>query len=174
MSWKEYPQLDEKLFTRRLSNGLTVIVVPKPGFSRSVAYFATDFGSLHTDFVLEGKRYHVPAGVAHFLEHKLFEMPQGDVTPKFAALGGRVNAFTSFDMTADYFSCTNHLMENLRLLLEFVSTPYFTQESVEREWGIIDQEIAMNEDDPGSREFFTLMDRMYRSHPVRVEVLGSR
>lgn len=174
MSWKEYPQLDEKLFTRRLANGLTVKVVPKPGFSRGLAYFVTDFGSLHTDFLLEGKRYHVPAGVAHFLEHKLFEMPRGDVTAEFAALGGRVNAFTSFDMTAYYFSCTQNLMENLRLLLEFVSTPYFTQESVEREWGIIDQEIAMNEDDPGSREFFTLMDRMYRNHPVRVEVLGSR
>ena len=169
-----YEKLDEQLYSVRLDNGLTVKVVPKKGFTRKLAYFVTDFGSIHTDFRLDGQEYHVPAGVAHFLEHKMFELPGRDVTAEFAALGANVNAFTGFDMTAYYFSCTSNFEQSLRLLLEFVSTPYFTQESVEREYGIIDQEIAMNEDAPDSREFTALMERMYRTHPVRVEVLGTR
>ena len=174
MSGVYYEKLDERLEERRLSNGLTVKVVPKAGFTRCLAYFATDFGSIHRAFRLDGQDYQVPMGVAHFLEHKMFELPDRDVTAEFAALGGNVNAFTSFDMTAYYFSCTANVMENLRLLLEFVSTPYFTPESVEREYGIIDQEIAMNEDTPDSREFGALMQKMYRRHPVREEILGTR
>ena len=174
MSWNRFENLDETLYTCRLRNGLTVKVVPKKGFTRCLAYFVTDFGSIHTRFRLDGKEYCVPAGVAHFLEHKMFELPDRDVTAEFAALGADVNAFTSFDMTAYYFSCTARFEENLRLLLEFVSTPYFTQESVQREQGIIDQEIAMNEDTPDSREFEALMGKMYRHHPVRVPILGTR
>ncbi len=174
MNCKTFEKLDETLYTARLANGLTVKVVPKTGFSRCLAYFATDFGAVHTDFVLEGQEYHVPAGVAHFLEHKLFELPDRDVTAEFAALGANVNAFTSFDMTAYYFSCTANFSRSLELLLEFVSTPWFPAESVQREMGIIDQEIAMNEDDPGGREFEALMTAMYRTHPVRVPILGTR
>ncbi len=169
-----FEKLDETLYTTTLSNGLTVKVVPKPGFSRTVAYFATDFGSIHRDFSLDGQVYHVPAGVAHFLAHKLFELPGRDVNAEFAALGAHVNAFTSFDMTAYYFSCTENFQAALRLLLEFVSTPWFPADSVQREMGIIDQEIAMNEDDPGAREFEALMGAMYRSHPVRLPILGTR
>ncbi len=174
MKKQYFAKLDETLLTARLSNGLTVHVVPKPGFSRKVAYFATDFGSIHRDFLLDGQEYQVPAGVAHFLEHKLFELPDRDVTAEFAALGANVNAFTSFDMTAYYFSCTANFEENLRLLLEFVSTPYFPADSVQREMGIIDQEIAMNEDDPGTQEFEALMGSMYQKHPIRVPILGTR
>ena len=174
MSWNYYEKTDEKAFCTVLPNGLTVKVIPKPGFTKSLAYFVTDFGSIHRDFELDGQVYHTPAGVAHFLEHKMFELPDRDVSAEFAALGGNVNAFTSFDMTAYYFSCTANFEANLRLLLEFVSTPYFTQESVDREYGIIDQEIAMNEDAPDSREFGALMQKMYENHPVREEILGTR
>ena len=174
MSWMYHENLDERLFTRVLSNGLTVKVVPKTGFTKKLAYFVTDFGAIHRDFILDGQEYHVPAGVAHFLEHKMFELPGRDVTAEFAALGANVNAFTSFDMTAYYFSCTANFRENLRLLLEFVSTPYFTAESVQREMGIIDQEIAMNEDAPDSREFELLTHKMYTCHPIRVPILGTR
>ena len=104
----------------------------------------------------------------------MFELPGRDVTAEFAALGADVNAFTSFDMTAYYVSCTSNFQESLHLLLEFVSTPYFTEESVRREYGIIDQEIAMNEDAPDSREFEALMGKMYRHHPVRQPILGTR
>lgn len=171
---QHYPQLDEQVFRRTLANGLPVTVVARPGFGQKVAYFVTNFGSVHTDFRFGGAEYHVPAGVAHFLEHKMFELPRGDVTAEFAALGARVNAFTSYDMTAYYFSCTEHFDESLRLLLEFVSTPYFPAQSVERERGIIDQEIAMNEDAPDSQVFERLMTLMYRVHPIRVPILGTR
>ena len=168
-----YPPLDETLHKEVLDNGLTVAVVPRRGFQRKLAYFVTDFGSIHRAFVLEGQTYHTPAGVAHFLEHKMFELPGRDVTAEFAAQGAVVNAFTSFDMTAYYFSCTENFRENLRLLLEFVSTPYFEADSVTREMGIIDQEIGMNADTPDSRVFEDLMGSMYETHPIRVPILGS-
>ena len=168
-----YPRLGEALFQRRLRNGLTVCIVPRPGFNRKLAYFVTDFGSIHTDFTLDAAEYHVPAGVAHFLEHKMFELPDRDVSAEFAALGANVNAFTSYDMTAYYFSCTENFRESLRLLLEFVSTPYFPADSVQREMGIIDQEIGMNADAPDSRVFEDLMQAMYQSHAIRVPILGT-
>lgn len=171
----QYPELDEQLYKEVLPNGLTVAVIPRKGFARSIAYFVTDFGSIHTDFRLEGVNHTTPAGVAHYLEHKMFELPGNrDVTAEFAALGASVNAFTSYDMTAYYFSCTQAFAQCLRLLLEFVSTPYFTQESVDRERGIIDQEIGMNLDAPDSVIFDNLMAALYENHPIRVPILGTR
>ncbi|MCD7756387.1 MAG: insulinase family protein [Firmicutes bacterium] len=170
----EYPMLAERVYTCTARCGLPIRVLLRPGFSRKVAYFATDFGSIHRDFRLDGREYHVPAGTAHFLEHKMFELPGRDVSGEFAALGANVNAFTSYDMTAYYFSCCDHFGENLRLLLEFVSTPCFPAESVRREMGIIDQEIGMNEDVPESRVFDDLMRQIYTVHPIREPILGSR
>ena len=173
MNKQYYEKLDETLFRTVLPNGLRVMVVPKPEFGRKSAYFVTDFGSIHREFTLDGKKYDTPAGVAHFLEHKMFDLPGRDVSAEFAALGASVNAFTSYDLTAYYFSCTERFDEALRLLLEFVSTPYFTQESVRKEQGIIDQEIAMNEDDPNTRVFEILTEAMYRHHPIRTPILGT-
>ena len=174
MTTTYYEKLDETVYSHICQNGLTVKVVHRPGFTRKMAYFVTDFGAIHTDFELEGKTYHVPAGIAHFLEHKMFELPQRDVSAEFAALGANVNAFTSYDMTAYYFSCSENFRESLELLLEFVSTPYFPAESVQREMGIIDQEIGMYEDTPDSKAFEKLMQCMYRTHPIREPILGSR
>ena len=174
MKQYEYPELGEVLYQQVLPNGLTAAVVPRKGFSRKMAYFVTDFGSVHTDFAFEGREYHVPAGIAHFLEHKMFDMPDGrDVSAELAALGAMVNAFTSFDMTAYYISCTEHFDQALKLLIEFVSTPYFTPESVAKEIGIIDQEIGMNADAPDTQIFEALMKGMYREHPIRVPILGT-
>ena len=169
-----YPELDETCYTQVLENGLTVAVVPRKGFTKRLAYFVTDFGAIHTDFTFEGREHHVPAGVAHYLEHKLFDMPGGwDVSAEFAALGAMTNAFTSYDLTAYYFSCTENFDECLHLLLEFVSTPYFTEESVEKERGIIDQEIGMNADNPDSQIFEMLMPALFENHPIRVPILGT-
>ena len=169
-----YPELDETVYSTRLENGLTVLVVPRKGFTKRLAYFVTNYGSIHTDFVLEGKVYHAPAGVAHYLEHKMFDLPgKRDVSAEFAAMGAMTNAFTSYDMTAYYFSTTENFDDCLRLLLEFVSTPYFTEESVEKERGIIDQEIGMNEDAPDSVIFDRLMEALYHQHPIRVPILGT-
>ena len=105
----DYPALDETAYRETLPNGLRLTVVPQKGFAKKLAYFATDFGSIHTAFRLGGQEYTVPAGVAHYLEHKMFDLPGGrDVSAEFAALGAHSNAFTSYDMTAYYFSCTEH------------------------------------------------------------------
>ena len=169
-----YPELDETCYKEVLENGLTVAVVKRPGFTKKLAYFVTDYGAIHTSFTLEGKEYQAPAGVAHYLEHKLFDMPGGrDVSAEFAAMGAMTNAFTSYDLTAYYFSCTENFRDCLKLLLEFVSTPYFTEESVEKERGIIDQEIGMNQDAPDSVIFENLMVSMYDRHPIRIPILGT-
>ena len=174
MKKTDYPELDETLYTRVLENGLTVVVVPRKGFTKKLAYFVTDYGSIHTEFVLDGKVHKAPAGVAHYLEHKMFDLPgKRDVSAEFAAMGAMTNAFTSYDMTAYYFSTTENFDPCLRLLLEFVSTPYFTQESVEKERGIIAQEIGMNLDSPDSVVFDSLMESLYHCHPIRVPILGT-
>ncbi len=169
---KYYPRLDEHLYKTVLPNGLTVMVCPRPGFTKNLAYFVTDFGSIHTEFTLEGEPFMAPDGVAHYLEHKLFDMPGRDVSAEFAALGANTNAFTSYDITAYYFSCTENFDACLRLLLEFVSTPYFTEETVAKEQGIIAQEIDMTADSPDTAIFEGLMDNMYLKHPVTIPILG--
>ena len=175
MTCQEYPALGEQLWSGCLENGLTVRVVRRPGFQKKLAYFVTDWGSIHTEFVREGKRYSMPAGVAHYLEHKLFDMPGGeDVSAEFAAMGASVNAFTSYDMTAYYFGCTEEFERCLELLLRFVSTPFFTEESVQKEQGIIAQEIDMTADSPDNRLFENLVSAMYAHHPIRVPILGTR
>ena len=168
-----YKALDETIYREVLPNGLKILVVPKPGFTKKQAYFVTDFGAVHTNFTLDGVSHQVPAGIAHYLEHKLFDLPDRDVSAEFASMGAMVNAFTSYDLTAYYFSCTENFDGCLRLLLEFVSTPYFTQDSVEKERGIIDQEIGMVADEPGTRVFENLMTAMYDRHPIRVPILGT-
>ena len=174
MNRLEFPELDEVLYRETLENGLTVLVLPRKGFSKSLAYFMTDYGSVHTRFSLDGTEYTAPAGVAHFLKHKLFDMPGGrDISAEFARLGAMTNAFTSYDMTAYYFSCTDHFDACLKLLLEFVSTPYFTGEGVAKEQGIIDQEIGMNADSPDTMVFENMVGELYHIHPVRVPILGT-
>ena len=175
MKEKYYPLLDEKIFCETLPNGLTVIVVPRPGFTKKLAYLVTDFGSIHTQFSHNGESYTAADGVAHYLEHKLFDMPGGrDITAEFAALGAVPNAFTSYDLTAYYFSCTEHFAQCLALLTEFVMTPYFTEETVQKEQGIIGQEIDMNIDNPDTRVFEQLVQLMYQNHQVRQPILGTR
>ena len=174
MEHRHYPALNETVVWEKLPNGLTIALVPRPGFSKKLAYFVTDYGAIHTEFSVDGTEYTAPAGVAHYLEHKLFDMPGRDISAEFAALGASVNAFTGFDMTAYYFGCTENFAQSLTLLLEFVSTPYFTEESVAKEQGIIGQEIGMYEDNPESKIFDLLMQNMYRSHPVRTPILGTK
>ena len=169
-----YPELDETVYRETLECGLTVCVVPRKGFTKKLCYLVTDYGSVHDRFTLDGREYRIPAGSAHYLEHKLFDMPDGrDVSEEFAGLGASVNAFTSYDMTAYYFTCTEHFDACLRLLLDFVYTPYFTEEGVQKERGIIDQEIGMNLDSPETVVFEELTKSLYRTHPIRNPILGT-
>ncbi len=173
MNVTHYPRLDESVVRKVLPNGLTVLVVPKKGFTRKSAYFVTNYGSVHTAFTLDGVRYETPAGVAHYLEHKMFDLPDRDVTEEFAALGASPNAFTSYGLTAYYFNCTEHFEPALRLLLEFVSTPYFTEASVEKERGIIAQEILMYADSADSQVMEDMNRSLYHHHPIRVSIAGT-
>ena len=174
MEKKFYPQVGETLYKKTLPSGLKMVVLPRPGFSKKLCYLVTDYGAIHRDFEMDGVKYSAPAGVAHYLEHKLFDMPGRDITAEFSTLGASPNAFTSYDMTAYYFSCTENFRENLQLLLEFVTTPYFTEESVAKEQGIIGQEIDMNIDNPDSRLFDLLMETMYGVHPINTPILGTK
>ena len=169
-----YPQVGETLYKAKLNCGLSVAVLPRPGFSKKLCYLVADCGAIHTKFTMDGKDFDAPAGIAHYLEHKLFDMPDRDVTEEFARLGAVPNAFTGYDMTAYYFSCAEHFGENLSLLLEFVTTPYFTEQSVAKEQGIIGQEIDMNRDNPDSRLFELLMAAMYKVHPIHTPILGTK
>ena len=169
----EYPALGETVFAGRLPCGLELRVVQKRGFARVNAFLAVDFGSIDTDFTFEGARRRVPDGIAHYLEHKMFDLPEGNAGNRFSESGAYSNAFTSYGMTAYYFSCTEETEQNLRLLLRMVLTPYFTAESVEKERGIIEQEIRMYEDNADSACFENLFAAMYSRHPARIPICGS-
>ena len=166
-------QLRETFYEERLPNGLLIRVIPRPDFAKTYSFFATDFGSIDTKFTMDGKVYETPAGVAHYLEHKLFDIPDGNVMQQFSALGGSPNAFTGYSMTAYHVESTENWRENLELLLRYVSTPYFTEESVEKERGIIAQEIRMYEDSSGSRMYENLFAALYQHHPIRVPIAGT-
>ncbi len=168
------PRLAETLYHETLANGLQVFLLPKPGYRKTYATFTTRFGSIDRHFrVKNGDPIEVPDGIAHFLEHKMFEEEDGDVFHRFAQQGASANAFTSFARTAYLFSCTDNVQDNLLTLLDFVQQPYFTDENVEKEKGIIGQEIRMYEDDPDWQVYFGLIQSLYQCHPVRIDIAGS-
>ena len=174
MQSREYKNIGETLYEATLANGLRVRVVPKPGFSTCFAAFAVNYGGCHRSFELDGKRMDTPAGIAHFLEHKMFDMPDGDSALNILnANGADPNAFTSEDVTCYYFQCTHSFEDNLRLLLKFVSTPYFTPDTVQKEQGIIGQEIGMGLDSPGEAVYYNLYKLLYPNHPVKDRIVGS-
>ena len=169
----EYPRLGERVFRKKLDNGLEVVVVSKPSHAKRYAFFATRYGGMDLRFRLDGRWQDTPAGIAHYLEHKMFDTQEGNVLQELAKNGAHDNAFTSSAVTAYYVECTEKFYENLRILLSFVSVPYFTQESVDKEQGIIAQEIRMIEDDPDWRVYANLMECLYRDSPARIPVAGS-
>ena len=168
-----FARVGETMYREKLANGLTVFIFPKPEFQKGYAFFATNYGGMDMRFCLDGTWHDTPAGVAHYLEHKMFDTKEGNALQELAANGASPNAFTSNAITGYYFESTEKFEENLRILLSFVSVPYFTKESVDKEQGIIGQEIGMIEDDPDWKVFMNLMAALYRDHPVRVSVAGS-
>ena len=173
MKKQSISSLGESFYETTLSCGLRVRVIPRPGFAKAYAYFALDYGSIDTRFRQSGETFTTPAGTAHYLEHKMFDMPYGDAMDRYAAYGGRPNASTGYTTTAYHVECAEHFEENLRTLVELVSTPYFTEKSVEKERGIIAQEIRMYEDSADSRVYDNLFAAMYAHHPVRVPIAGT-
>ena len=174
MESKRYPNIGEQVFEDTLPNGLRLRVIPKPGFASCYAVLAADYGGAHRRFTVDGKTVDTPAGVAHYLEHKMFDLPGGDNALNILTMNGAdPNAFTAGGITCYYFQCTERFEENLRMLLHFVSTPYFTAETVQKEQGIIAQEIRMGEDSPDSAVYHNLMHALYEHHPIRDRVIGT-
>ena len=166
----------EELFYTKHKSGLDIYIIPKKNYSKSYAIFGTKYGSVDSEFVVPGETEmtSVPDGIAHYLEHKMFDQPDGsNVFDKFSKYGGNANAFTSFNMTAYLFSATANFKENLETLLDYVQSPYFTEESVQKEQGIIGQEIRMYDDNGGWKLFFNLINCLYREHPVKKEIAGT-
>ena len=153
--------------------GLKIYILEKPQYNSAYAIFGTKYGSIDTCFSVNGEETKVPEGIAHFLEHKLFESEDGDAFTKYAKTGAYANAFTSFDKTCYLFSCSDKFYENLDILLSFVQSPYFTQATVEKEQGIIGQEIRMYDDSPAWRVMFNMLLAMYKNHPVRIDIAGT-
>lgn len=175
ISTLEYKRINEMMHVYEHKSGLKAFVIPKKGYSKQYATFATHYGSINSEFIAPGDKEatRVPDGIAHFLEHKLFEQKDGSVMDKFSELGSSPNAYTGFSQTVYLFSCTDRFHENFKLLLDFVQNPYITEESVEKEKGIIGQEIDMYRDDPGWRSYFNLLGAFYKNNPVRIEIAGT-
>lgn len=173
MNKVEFPRLGELYYEEKLPSGMILRIIPKRGFAKKYAVLGVDFGSIDTSFTLEGRKYQMPQGIAHYLEHKMFDLPEGSAMDLFSEYGGYPNAFTSYALTAYYFSCTENFEENLKLLLRMVLTPYFTEESVEKERGIIGQEIQMYDDDSYSEVSNALYMDLFASHPVRNPIAGT-
>lgn len=157
------------------STGLDIFIWKMEDYSTTHALFGTKYGSINTKFKTKDEPdfITVPNGIAHYLEHKLFENEDCDVFKLYAKTGASANAYTSFDKTAYLFSCTDNVYESLEILLSFVQNPYFTEETVQKEQGIIGQEIRMYDDNAGWRVFFNMLGGLYHNHPVKIDIAGT-
>lgn len=167
--------LKEKLYHRKMKDGLSVYVLPRKGYNKIYAMYSIHYGSIDNEFIIPDteEKVKVPEGIAHFLEHKMFDMEYGNIFDDFAKLGTSVNAYTSYTNTTYLFSATSNFKENINLLLKFVEIPYFTEESVEKEKGIITQELRMYEDQPWWQVHFNLLKCLYHEHPVNIDIGGT-
>lgn len=174
MKQHKHPQTGDIYYSLEHPSGLTIFVWPQPGAAAAYALFATRYGSVYNTLPTpDGGVEEVPEGIAHYLEHKLFESEEGDAFERFAATGANANAYTSFERTAYLFQATENIVPSLEILLDFVQHPYFTPQTVEKEQGIIGQEIRMCEDDPSRCVLFNLLQGMYHRHPVRIDIAGT-
>lgn len=176
MSIKEVksPLVGDKYFKVKHKSGLNIYVYEKSGYNTTYAIFGTKYGSINTCFSANnGEKITVPDGIAHYLEHKLFESEDGDAFTKYAKTGANANAFTSFDKTCYLFSASQNFKESLEILLDFVQSPYFTDETVAKEQGIIGQEIKMYDDSPDWKVMFNLFECLYHNHPVKIDIAGT-
>ena len=168
-----YERIGEAVCRETLPNGLRINIVPKRDYAKSYAFFATRYGGMDTRFCLNGKWLDTPAGIAHYLEHKMFDTKEGNALQALAKNGAEPNAFTSNAITGYYFDSTTHFEENLEILLSFVSVPYFTEESVAKEQGIIGQEIRMIEDNPDWQIYTRMMKALYAASTARTSIAGT-
>ncbi len=166
--------IKEKAYIEKLENGMTVIIIPKNTTKKKYVIWGVNFGSIDNHFKVNGEEIYIPDGVAHFLEHKMFEQENGkNSLDTLMALGIDANAYTTSDHTAYLFECTDHFYEGLDELMNYVQNPYFTNENVEKEKGIIAQEIRMYDDDPGWQLYMGILDCLYKNNPIKVDIAGT-
>lgn len=166
--------LDQSIYFSESDHGIKVFYLPKKGFTKKYAIFSTNYGSVNNLLIDENnKKTRLADGIAHFLEHKLFESAEGDMFSDFSKLGANVNAFTNFNQTSYLFNTSENFYEALKLLVKLVQNPYLTEENIEKEKGIIAQEIKMYEDNPSWRVFFNLLKALYVKHPVKIDIAGT-
>lgn len=176
LQYRKNDKTGEELYYKTHSSGLGIYIIPKKDYSKTYAIFGTRYGSVDSKFVVPGEREltEVPDGIAHYLEHKMFDQPDGsNVFDKFSKYGGNANAFTSFNITAYLFAATSNIEENIETLMDYVQSPYFTEESVQKEQGIIGQEIRMYDDSGSWKLFFNFLNCLYKEHPVKKEIAGT-
>ncbi|GAA6514515.1 pitrilysin family protein [Merdimmobilis hominis] len=167
-------RLGEEFLRIKHKSGLTLLLCPMKGYSSAYALFGTEYGSVESSFIdKDGALVQIPAGTAHFLEHKMFESEEGDAFALYAKTGASANAYTSFDKTAYLFSCSDNFKESLSILMHLVTEPYFTPQTVEKEQGIIGQEIKMYDDSPEWRVMFNLMEALFEKHPLKIDIAGT-
>ena len=168
-------RLNEMTYYTKLSNGLNIYICKKEGFKKKIGMFGTKYGSLINDFIdiNSSKRIKVPDGIAHFLEHKLFEKEGENALDMFSKIGVSSNAYTTFDHTVFYFETNNKFEESIKLLVKLIKEPYFTEENVKKEQGIIAQEILMGNDDPDYMVYFNTLKAMYQKNNVRIDIAGT-
>lgn len=176
LQYRKNDKTGEELYYTTHSSGLEIYIIPKKDYSKTYAIFGTRYGSVDSKFVVPGESEltEVPDGIAHYLEHKMFDQPDGsNVFDKFSKYGGNANAFTSFNITAYLFAATSNIEENIETLMDYVQSPYFTEESVQKEQGIIGQEIRMYDDSGSWKLFFNFLNCLYKEHPVKKEIAGT-
>lgn len=167
-------RLNQSYYTVKHQSGLTILLCPNTKFKTAYALFGASVGSVDNVFAIDGgEEIRVPNGIAHFLEHKLFESEEGDIFDLYAKVGASANAYTSFDRTAYLFSCTENFERSLEILIDLVTKPYFTEATVAKEQGIIGQEIRMYDDDPDWRVLFNLLGALYQANPIRIDIAGT-
>ena len=172
----ESSKIKEKAYIEKLENGMDIIIIPKKNAIKKYIIWGTHFGSIDNHFIMPntGEEVYIPDGVAHFLEHKMFEQPNGtNSLDTLMALGIDANAYTTNNHTAYLFECTDNFYEGLDELMDYVQHPYFTEENVEKEKGIIGQEIGMYDDDPGWQLYMNAMDCMYKENPIKIDIAGT-
>jgi len=172
----ENSKVKEKVYIEKLDNGLTVMIIPKKGVQKKYMIWGTNYGSNDNEFIVPGEEEKtiVPNGVAHFLEHKMFEQENGtNSLDVLTALGVEANAYTTNDHTAYLFECTDNFYEAMDELMDYVQHPYFTDENVEKEKGIIGQEIMMYDDYPEWKVYLNAMEAMYHNNPIKIDIVGT-
>ena len=174
MKYNKFQEIEEEYYEQELKSGLKVVLIPREKFNKKHAILSVDVGSVDLKLKDENDRIHqYPKGIAHFMEHMLFENREGSIIDKFSQIGSSVNAYTGFNNTNYYFNTTNDFFKSLKYLFDFVMNPHFDKKKIKHEKSVINQEINMYQDSPNWQSFFQLLQSLYYEYPIKYNIAGS-